>query len=77
MCLFHYIKGDGIMDPKFNNEKSTWKKSFDHNVKRLWDNLPIFHADLDETLRKSIVVIHPLLAVARQPKRKVFLQVTV
>lgn len=44
---------------------------------RLWNNLPIFHADLDEALRKSIVVIHPLLPVARQLKRKVFLQVTV
>lgn len=37
-----------------------------------WNYHPIFHADLDETLRKSIAMIYPLLPVAREPERKVF-----
>lgn len=65
------------MDSKFKAEKSGLTDLLDHGVMRLWNNLPIFHADLDEAFRKSIAVIHPLLPVARQLKRKVFLQVTV
>ena len=39
---------------------------------RLWNSLSISHADLGEALSKSTTVIHPLLPVGRQPKRKVF-----